>query len=221
MLLPYPFENYASKLHRDNPDAAYLALVAKMNSIMLSWYNELMELYFAKMPERVSSDLLNELGYFLGAGFLPYDSEVTKRLKIKNAIATHKKRGLWTQNVKIKIDTITGYSSAIIYVPSTTEDWIEDDGIVSAGTYWNSEGVGFDSAYLGINEIGGYTDPEMRGNIYINCHVGINTPVLTSSQIAQIVDAIAEDDCPAYFAVYLSYINSSGQTIVYANGTID
>jgi len=223
-MFPYPFEKFVPDILRNNLTAKGQAFIDKHDEYILAWIEELKELYFAnKLPERIPLDFLEEMGYFLNAGLMQTDTETIKRKKIADAVKSHKLRGTWNDDAKIRIDNITGYNAAI-FVATQSDDSIEMGQTSSedATVYWSTES-GYDGAddSLGTWEIGDFTEYVIAGNVYIDCHEGVNTAVLTSDQIEQIVVELEFDVVPAYMKVYLGYINTLGQFIVYTGGIIE
>jgi len=220
-LLPLPLEDYVPKLLRQNIDDNGQAFINKNDELIEEIRDEILEIYWFKLPERCISAFLIELGYMLNAGISATDDDRTKRRKIATAIQTHKNRGTWEDDAKQRIDAITGYSATIFKIINS-DDGIEMGGLSSEPDYyWSTEGSpGISDDNLGTWEIGLGTEPVIAGNVYIDCHEGINTAVLTSDQIEQIVFDLETDVAPAYMILYLGYINASGQFIQYSGGII-
>lgn len=218
-MLPLPFINYIPKLFRDNQTAETTALCDKADDNIEEWLEDAKNLQYLLDVERCPSNFLTVLGDYLSAGIKSRDSETTKRQKIYKAIVTHKYRSTWVYSAKLIIDAITGYDAAI-YTASDSDDWImTGDGIIEVGTSWALLYDGVTDPY-GFSLIGAGTEIEIQGNIYIDCHDGVIGSTLTADQIADIVENIETDIVPAYMIIYLGYINSSGQFVVYAGGTI-
>ena len=228
-MLPYPIDKYLPEIWRLNQtDPKYTAFVNKMNSLILAWRTSILGLYFLKDPVRCPELLLDELMYYLGVEILTTDTENTKRHKAYNAISAQSTRGLWadwTHSItyaKAIIDAITGLDGRIVHWwDSDADDWIMcGDGIVESG--WSKLAIlgGTGSDPFGFWEVGFGTEIVIPGNIYINCHYGINVSTLTPTQIANIVAAFQFEIAPAYFILYLGYIDVSGNFQVYANGII-
>lgn len=217
-MFPIPIENFLPKIYRDNPDAAYLALAAKMNSILTAWETELLELYFLKVADRCPVLLLDELGNNFAAGLKQYDTETIKRKKIDGAVAQHKIRGLWLTDVKVKIDTITGYDAQLVMEEGSgvmlayNMPWVEVTPPLDT-TRIQFQAIDYSPlapppyGFIGLKETspGGDVIPEVRGTIYIDCHAGINASTLTAAQIAQIVDEIT-DSVPCYYKIFLCWL---------------
>ena len=222
-MFPYPFESFVPQLLVYNLTPQGQAFIDKHDEYIIDWTDELKELYFVnKLVERIPTAFLEDQGYFLNAGLKQTDSERTKRIKIKGAVKGHKKRGTWNDDAKIKIDAITGYN-AEIFKAIQSDDSIEmgQTSDEDPTRYWSTEqgNDGVDDS-LGTWEVGDFTEYVIAGNIYIDCHEGVHTAVLTSDQIEQIVVELEFDIAPAYMAIYLGYINTSGQFIVYSGGII-
>ncbi len=227
-MLPIPFIENVPKLYsqgqsnKTRPDVVALASFWDISYQRLS--DEIFDMYWFKIVERVPRSLIEEWGYYLNAGIRNIDSDFTKRRKIYDAVRTHKNRGTWNFDAKLRIDSITGYS-AIIYKITDSDDCIEMAGLDNepAEYYWSTESSGdpVSDEDLGTWEIGLFTEPVVSGNIYINCHEGVYTPELTADQIRQIIDNLVTDIVPAYMKVFLGYRNSSGGFIQYSGGIIE
>lgn len=226
-MLPIPFIEHVPKLYsqgqfnKTRPDVVALASFWDISYRRLS--NEIFDMYWFKLVERVPHSLLEEWGYYLNADIRNTDNDFTKRRKIYDAVRTHKNRGTWEFDAKLRIDSITSYS-AFIFKIFDSDDCIEMAGLPDEPVeyYWSTESCG-DSAgdlNLGTWEVGLFTEPVIAGNIYIDCHEGFHTPELTADQIQQIVDNIATDIVPAYMRVFLGYRDSSGGFIQYSGGII-
>jgi|WetSurMetagenome_2_1015567.scaffolds.fasta_scaffold253498_2 hypothetical protein len=218
-MLPIPFLKYFPKLYQNDPKAQFLA--SKMDSIFTAIKNDILGLKRLNRADECPAQFLSELDFTLQANVKKGDSEYTKRKKISTAIATQKKRGTWQNDAKIRIDSITTYSSDI-FRASSSDDWILcGDGVTENDqNYWASMGVDGIDDKLGIALIGDGTEIEIQGNIYINLHSGIYTAVLSAAQIAQIVDEISTDIVPAYMRIYLGYADITGSFNLYPGGII-
>lgn len=220
-MLPIPTIDYIPRLFKDKSDSETISLTNKMDEYILSVLEEVKGLDKLLDIEQCPAKFLDYLGYIVNAGILQGDGETTKRTKIAGAIEAHKKAGSWEYQVKLIVDSIAGYDSRIFHA-TDADDWIMcGDGITEEGVLWGMmEGEGEDPFGLALSGAG--DELEIWGNIYIDCHYGIYTAVLTSDQIEQIVASIAEDIAPAYFKVYLGYRTSAtiGFT-VYTGGTIE
>ena len=143
-MLPLPIEKYIPKVLRDNLSSSPSgqALIDFLNNHYEELSEEILEMYWFKLPSRCPSIFLNELGYLLNAGIVNTDSDYTKRSKIENAIETHKNRGTWENDAKLRIDAITGYSSSL-YSTIDSDDSIEMGGLdTEPDYYWSTESSG-------------------------------------------------------------------------------
>lgn len=220
-MLPNTFENFIPKFLKDNLDTSGRALITYIDDFTDLFYGYIREMYFFKDAVRCPAEFLDELGYWLSAGLKQGDSESTKRTKIYYAIMGHKKRGTWEDDAKIKIDAITGYSALIFTAGDTDDAILLGQESIDPDFYWITfqDNSGTDDD-LGWWLVGDMTEYVIAGNIYIDCHEGINVSTLTSDEIAQIVAEIETDIVPAYYAVYLGYTTATGQFIHYAGGSI-
>lgn len=221
-MLPLPIENYIPKLLTDNIDDRGQAFIDKINSLIINILDDIMEMQYFKLPERCPSVFIDELGYLLNAGIINTDTDRIKRNKIKNAVRSHRNRGLWQDDAKLRIDNITGYSAKIFRSIDSDDSILMAKQAADPDRYWMTLSAkdGSDDN-LGIWLIGDFTEYVIAGNISIDCHDGIHTAVLTAAQIFQIKVEIQDDVVPAYCAVYLGYVNASGQFIVYSGGIIN
>jgi hypothetical protein len=224
--ISYPSSKYLRKLFRDYPDDGYTALSAKMDADLLKMRQEIIELYYLKDSSRCIASLLDELGYYVSAGLFDSDTETQKRKKIYTAIVTQKTRSSFTYHAKPVMDAITGYDARILNTRAykmTLNSWVECDGVNNVGTMWAPEGDGTDPTFLGIREScpGADIVPEIAGAIYIDCHFGVNTAVLSALTISQLYDFLKKEIVPAYFRCYLSYIDVSGFIQIYSGGIIN
>lgn len=220
MIIPEDILQHFPKIYRDNPDAGITALKNKINSILLSINTDIDTINAFKDVMRCPAQFLVELGIMLNAGINYMDSEIIKRKKILSAITSHKKRGTWASDAKLRIDAITGYD-ARISTSIDSSDWIMLGNSDDPDYYWGTMGVDGVDDSLGLDLIGAGTEIVISGNIYIDCHYGIHTSTLTSDQIAQIVMEIAFDVIPAYYKIYLGYYDVIGAFNVYPGGTIN
>lgn len=218
-MLPLPSKDYIPKIYRDAEQNEMNAFCQKLDSIIESIFDDVLNLTTLFDVVKCPAIFLDQLGCMLNAGLLQNDSEQTKRVKIKSAIESHKKRGSWKYHAKLIIDSITGYS-AVIFRGFDSDDWIQcGDGILEVGTDWAVLGGDGNPPY-GMSLIGEGTEIEIQGNIYIDCHDGIHVSTLTAAQIQQIRDNISYDIVPAYMRIYLGYIDAVGSFVIYPNGVI-
>lgn len=218
-MLPIPFIDFIPKIFRDNIDNSMQSLCDLSDTHIQNMQEDNKILSYFLDPVKCPTKLLDYLGYYINAGIKDGDSDRTKRRKIYYAIQNHKLRATWNYDTKTRIDSITGYD-ARIFRASDEDDFIFcGDSMIGANNLAILGTDGLDDT-VGISLIGEGTELEIAGNIFINCHYGIYTDVLTSDQIEQIKTDIEMDNIPAYYVVYLGYVNTSNQFIVYADGVM-
>ena len=220
-MLPIPFGDHIPILLKQNIDTKGQAFIDKVDSLLIEIRDEILEMQYLKVPFRMPAAFLNELGEYLSAGLNNSDSDSEKRKKISEAVLSHKSRGSWNDDAKLRINAITGYS-AVLYTNTDPEDSIEMGGLdTEEDVYWSTErGDDTIDTSLGTWEIGFMTEYVVAGNVYINCHDGVTTPVLTQSQVDQIVLELDDDIVPAYFRAYIGYVDGSGDFVTYTGGVI-
>ncbi len=217
-MLPIPFLKYIPKLFRG--DAVMQSLATKVDTNLNAWKKDVIDINRLQRVDEAPSAFVVQLGYLLNANIQPFDSDLQRRKKTRDAISTHKIRGTWIADVKIRIDNITGLD-AVIFRSFDGDDWIlTGDGLTPPAFYWASMGADGIDDRLGIALIGEGTEVEVAGNIYINVHDGINVATLTSDQVTQIVQEIEDDVVPAYYRVNIGYIDVTGAFIIYPGGNI-
>lgn len=218
-MFPIPFINYIPKAFRENTKLSTIQMCDEADDQLGSLYDEIINLKYLMDIERCPDKYLSFLGYLNNAGIINSDNETTKRQKIDIATASHKIRGSWENQVKIFMDAITGYS-AEIFRATDSDDWIlTGDGSLAIGSDWAILSGDGNEPY-GMSLIGEGDEIEVAGNIYIDCHNGIHTAILSTAQITMLVNGIKDDVVPAYMRVYLGYIDSSGIFTRYSGGTI-
>lgn len=87
---------------------------------------ETIAIKYFRTPERCPSQFLFLLADKFGVNFLSSDTDRLKRIKIRDAIATHKKKDRFDADIKLKIDAITGLSASLIDA-SFAEDMVWDE----------------------------------------------------------------------------------------------
>lgn len=219
MLIPRLLIKFFPKLFQE--DVKAIALANKMDSILTEWISDLINIKSLARPEEIPANLISELDFLLSANCQPNDTDTQRRIKVQTAVSRHKRRGTWVYDAKITIDLITGYDSRI-WGGQYSDDWILcGDGVTGTSSdYWGSMGVDGVDDNLGLALIGDGTEWEVKGNVYINLHYGHYTAILSSDIIAEIITQIQDEVVPAYFRVYLGYIDVSGKFNLYPNGTI-
>ena len=204
-MLPIPFENFIPKMLKDTAttDDRAIAFIAKINDLLEEWRDELIELYYLKSPERCPNKFLSELGYWLGANLLAFDTEAEKRIKIESAVRRNVNIGSWENDAKIIIDGIAGGDASIV-TGYYTGDWI----------MWGKESTDFDDYTgtlgidgidddLGLDLFGAFDECGIAGVIWID----VDNDSLTSDEVDKIVLNLDDTIVPAYFRVLLGYID--------------
>jgi len=220
-MLPIPFKDFIPKIFRKDPKADSLA--NKADDHLKEWRKDIFDLLRLIRPDEIPSQYLPELGFLLEAGIKNDDSDKLKRQKIRDAVKGHRFRGTFNLDVKLRLDAITGYSSRILDEDEEeiwgSDDWImlSDGGATDSlvGTkYWGALGVDGIDDKLGIALTGG-DEVWVKVNVYIDLHEGVTTPVLTQDIIDKCVLEM-QDVAPAYFNVYLGYVDSLDRFQLYA-----
>jgi len=209
-MLPRPFINFIPKFFKH--DEKLIAFANKIDELMDSFESDTLGLNTFIDPFRCPVIVLDELGYLLNAGLKNSDTERQKRIKIATAVQGHKKRGSFQYDAKPKIDNIAGGDSQI-FRSTVSGDWIlgGDGYTIPSDSYWGTMAGDASDDDLGLLLIGDGTELEVAGNIYID----VDNNSLTATEIQQIVDELSKDIVPAYFRVFLGYINGSGIFVVY------
>lgn len=210
--LPIPSWEFFPDAVRDAADPSMVALAAKLDDLIETQFDEVMGLYWLKVPEACPAGLLDELGDMLAAGILPTDGEDLKRLKIQTAVNRHRLRCTWPATKPI-IDAITGFSSSI-FDGRDGYWWIRVSTPDSRFTEWAVRGDG-GATYTGLWRIGDWTEEIIPGNVFID----LGSSGLSAATIALVVAALEVDVAPAYMRIYLGYV-SSGDFVPYAGGVI-
>jgi hypothetical protein len=213
-MLPLPIENNIPKILKDSLSESEdgQALIDFLNNFIQELNQEILEMYFFKMPERIPNTLLNELGYMLNAGIKSFDSERTKRKKIATAVRSHIYRGTWNNDVKQRVDAIAGGDSQIF--TSTNSAAFLNRGALSSepDNYWASLGTNGIDDNLGILNLGSFFESDIPGNIYID----VDNDSLTSDKVDQLVIDLKDDVLPAYMRIFLGYLDGAGQFQTYS-----
>lgn len=198
-MLPVPAKDFTPKIFKDSPDL--LALQAKLDKWNGIWKQDILNFLNFFNPVKAPSVILDELGYLLAAGIKAGDTDDTKRKKIARAITTHKKLGEWQDDIKIRIDAITGLNT-LLFDESLADHWIlVTDGNTPTAAYWSALGVdGIDNS-LGIALDGGEGTGN-AGHIFIDFTTNISAP-----QLAEVKAIFEEDFIPAYLVIHLGYVS--------------
>lgn len=206
------FINYIPKFF--NRDEKLTAFTDKHDSLIDETKQDIIN--FQNFRDPVRTAFIEDMALFLNADILNTDSNRIKREKVSKAIQGHKQRGLWEADAKPKIDAIAGGDSEI-FRAIDSGDWILFGGeSTEMNNYWGTLGTDGIDDNLGLDLIGVGDEVEIAGNIYID----VDNDSLTTEEVEQIKLSL-DDVVPAYYKVFLGYINLSGQFIVYPNGIIE
>jgi hypothetical protein len=193
-----------------NRDSKLNAFITETDDIINGIKDDIKTLNDMHIIEKTPAIMLNELGLYLNAGIRSGDSDRDKRIKIINAVAGHKVRGSFNLDAKPKIDLIAGGDSKIIRSFDKDDFIFAGDGLTPDDYYWAVLGTdGIDDGQ-GISLIGEGDEIEIAGTIYIDA----DNDSLTEAQLDEI-ELDLEDVIPAYYRVFLGYINVSNQFIIY------
>lgn len=211
-MLPLPFSNFIPAIFKRKASASRDALAAQVDSHVTVWAREADQIQFMRNAEQVpSGQALDELAYELAAPILPTDSDRIKRQKTQRAIKTNKNRSLWAEDVKPRIDAITGFSSSIFTLSSATDYnvpiFLGAPGDPPMGHVWSA--FGGDGTINGRRFIGTGDELEIKGNIYID----LGTSTATGAQLDAIVADLDMSAIPAYFKVFFGYLTGSVFTV--------
>lgn len=209
-MLPIPFQKYIPSFF--NRDKKLIALSDKINSDLLDWKKDILNLNTMIDPLRMPSFLLNEIGNYLSAGILNTDSGRTKRQKIKNAISTHKNRGTWLFDIKPTIDSMSGGDSQLFGSPDSSDFIVLGQESEDPDYYWGTIGIDGIDNDLGIDIIGDGNEVVLSGVFQIDI----------DSSIADIpaLKLALKDKIPIYYRVFLGYL-VSGAFIPFPDGQIN
>jgi hypothetical protein len=166
-MLEKDFLKYIPKLFAENIDDSGQALIDYLNSTIPAWKKEIIELKYQKVPDRMLSILLEELGYYLQARLKADDTDRQKRIKITYAVKSHKNRGTFEDDIKIKIDSITGKDCFLFTDAYTSSAIFTGDGSVSSSLYYSTMGADGIDTNLGIDFEGGI-DYKLAGFVWID-----------------------------------------------------
>lgn len=139
--LPVPSSEYFPKPFQDYSDAGFGALTNKIDSIFIEVWNDLINFRNIRRVEKMSRAFLNAFGYMLVAGILDADTDRQAAQKVYRALYQRRFNSTWFDDVKPKIDIITG-SSATIFSSATESDWILLAGqATDPANYWGTMGI--------------------------------------------------------------------------------
>jgi len=194
-MIPKKIINFIPDSLSENLDKNGLALIEFLDEFNLNILNDILSIWYNKYPEKAKEIILDSLGKYLEAEIKSNDSIKQKRIKIVNAVKRHKLRGTWENDIKIRIDSITGKSSSL--VKNTTVFESDDSILISDNNidndFYNTLGTD------GTNEFGIYL-PGGEINSDVN--------ILINKIKQELLDSV-----PAYFVIYLGYTNDDGNFI--------
>lgn len=191
-MLPIPFIDYIPQSF--TRDGKLTAFADKHDDIMNDLSADTIGLNHLMNPYRISSSLIEYLGYFVNAGILAFDSEATKRNKVATAVQSHKRRGSFNLDAKPKIDNIAGGDSQIL-TSVGGDDWIlPGDGETPSAFYWSALGVDGIDTDLGVALVGVIVASSTRTSI--DCSI-----VLSMRYCCKAV-FVAELRLPPPFAIF-------------------
>lgn len=220
-MLPISFKKFIPKIFHKDPKSDILG--NKIDGDLVIWRKDVLDILRLNRADEIESRFLPELNILLNAGFKDYDDDRQKRKKIFNAVQGHRFRGTFNLDVKQRLDLITEKSSRILDDTDVEifgqDDWImlTDGGAADfqVGTkYWGAMGVDGIDDDLGIALSGG-DEVWVKVNVYIDLHEGFDTAILSQEIIDKCVLELA-DVAPAYFFVFLGYVDSSDNFQEYA-----
>lgn len=190
-------------------------MLTKADEDIEDWQNDIKLVQRFKDPIRCPTSFLFELGALFESGLVNSDTERQKRQKIANAVPTHKKRGLFNDDVKIRIDNITGFSSAIFDNKEDIEDWILLGDFDDPDNEWGALG-GDNTDPLGLILTGAGDEGWLDGVTLID----LGNDSLSQEIIDKIVEELKTDLIPAYFLIILGFVDANDIFIAYSGGVI-
>ena len=201
-----PFEKYIPKVLQENLDNYGQAFIDYVDNLFTLVKKETTDLKYFYTVELIPDVFLDTIGSQFAAGILSSDTEKQKRIKILNAIAGHKKRSLWEDDIKIRIDSITGLDASLYTVIGDDDSIFTGDGLTPAAFYWSTMGCDGVDDDLGEALIGDGTEVNITGNIYIDLGGNVSSDIL--DQIEENISTINKL-IPAYFIIYLGYTSGT------------
>lgn len=195
-MLGLPFERYIPRVLQENIDNYGQAFIDYMNNILNEAKKETIDLKYFYTIELIPSVFLSSIGKQLCAEIFQNDTERQKRKKVLYGIRNRRYRSTWEDDIKIRIDTITGLDTRL---------YSEDDSAIICGggespsRYWATMGYDGIDPNLGEDFIGSGEEASVAGNVYVD---------LTANESEDILDQIEQNIIniiPAYFIVYLGY----------------
>lgn len=211
-MLPISFIKYLPAPLFDKLDESGQELINFIDNFVNEIYEEILGIWYFKQPEQTAQVTLDYWEQYFNIVNVTAKTLVQRRQQIASAVASYKKRGLWQDDVKVVIDIIAGGDSQILS-NGTGSDWIlTGDGNTPPTYYWATFGGDGIDDELGMDFIGVGTEIEIAGNIYID----VDNASLTTEQIDQLVAELENNVVPAYYRIFLGYINVSDEFVTYA-----
>lgn len=210
-MLPIPFSKFTPKIYQE--DDMLSALGDKADEHIQEWLDDTQHLEWLLDPVRCPSEFLDELGYYVAAGINKSDSDSAKRKKIHTAVQSHKNRGSWENDVKIRIDAYVGGDSSIVN-QYENDNWVMlGSEEVDTTNYWAVMGGDGSTDNYGIRLLGTGREDVLRGVVCID----VDSSTLTESEVEGLKEELEDDAVPAYFIVILGYL-IAGVFVAYSNG---
>jgi hypothetical protein len=208
-MLPIPFFQYLPKVYREAKEPAAVALADKMDELLKEWRNDVIAFGNLYDPERCPRSYLDALGDQLQAGILKGDSERIKRKKLRGAIESHKLRSTWQFSAKPIVDSVIGGDSSLVGGVGSGAWLVVGDGTTPSSYDWSLvSGDGDVDAGLLLLGIG--TEPEVKGNVYID----VDDASATIDELDRLEISLG-DILPAYFRIHLGYVDGTGSFVEY------
>ena len=151
----------------------------------------------------------------------PLDSDRIKRIKIKNAIKSHRDHGLFVPVVKPLIDAITTLDSFIYHTPSALD---EDEVLLGDGvdesTIWSIFG-GDGVTPFGFEVMGDDVSEQVAGVIWLALTDNPVAGVAITDPTIEYIKSVILSEVPAYFVIYLGYVDADGYFVMYTNPVVE
>ena len=214
--LPLSLLDYIPRGLKSQVSLSRDAMATKMDSHLSEWIEEITFLPTLLNPFKTESKFLKELEYYLSPiNWNDSDTTAVKRAKLANAVAGQKKKDSFENDVRIRVDAITGYTSDI-YKPTILRQWaFTGDGVVESGNYLSSIGCDAIDYDLGIALLGEGIEPEIPGVVCINLHTAYDYPILSEATVQAVYYEVNVRDPYAYLRIRLGYVNAADVWVDY------
>lgn len=222
-MLPIPFDKYIPQTLRDQlpDDAGGQALVTKSNESLQNLRNDTIEIEWLRNPEQCPSKYLSMLAEKFAVTLQPLDSDRVKRIKIKNAIKSHRNHGLFAEVVKPLIDGVTALDSFIYHTPSVLdEDEILLGDGVDESTIWSIFG-GDGVTPFGFEVMGDDVSEQVAGVVWLALTDDPVAGAAISNSTIEYVKSVILPEVPSYFIIYLGYVDAGGYFVMYTNPVVE